>query len=145
MINAKDVKIITELRKNARESLTEISKKTHIPISTIYTRLMGYKGDIIKKHTTLLDFTALGYHTVAMIFVSCNQEEKEALTNALIKAESVNSVFKLNNEYQLMFEGVFRTVLEVDEFLEKIEDRFTITKRKIFYVAKELRREAFVA
>ena len=143
MVNPKELQIITELRRNARESLTEISRHTHIPISTIYSKLLNFRGDIIKRHTSLLDFEALGYHTLAMVFISCEQSQREQLTNALLKSGHINSVFKLNNEYQLMFEGIFRYVADVDSFLDSLETRFKITKRKILYIAKELRREGF--
>ena len=143
MLNQKDIQIISHLRTNARLSLTEISKKTSIPISTIYTKLLAYRAGLIKKHTTLLDFEKLGYHTIALIFLSCEQSQKEALAESLVKNENINSVFKLNNEFQLMVEGVFRHVADVDEFLEGLESRFPITQRKLFYIVKELRRENF--
>jgi DNA-binding Lrp family transcriptional regulator len=145
MFNQRDLQIIYELRKNSRETLTEMSKKTSIPVSTIYTRILSFNGRVIRKHTSLLDFGALGFHTVALVFVSCEPSHREALTLALVKAEQVNSVFKLDDEYYIMFEGVFRFVNEVYEFLEGLESRYAITKRKVFYIAKEMRREGFFA
>ena len=38
-----------------------MSKRLKIPISTIYDKLKKYDGNIIKKHTAILDFEKLGF------------------------------------------------------------------------------------
>ena len=53
----KDLLIISCLRENSRNNLTNISKMTGIPISTIFDWLKKYEGSIIKKHTALLSFS----------------------------------------------------------------------------------------
>ncbi|MBU4209210.1 MAG: winged helix-turn-helix transcriptional regulator [Proteobacteria bacterium] len=39
MIKKTDLIIISSLRQNAREKLTEMSRKTRIPVSTIFDRI----------------------------------------------------------------------------------------------------------
>ena len=62
-MNKKDLLIVSHLRRDGRTSLTELSKKTRIPISTIFDRLKQNKNNFIKKHTALIDFAKLGYNT----------------------------------------------------------------------------------
>ena len=50
MLNKKDLKFITLLRQNSRETLTNISKKTKIPISTLYDKMQHYNNNFIKKY-----------------------------------------------------------------------------------------------
>ncbi|MBW2988216.1 hypothetical protein DRJ48_00200 [Candidatus Woesearchaeota archaeon] len=145
MLKPKELEIIAHLRENARKSLTDISKKTGIPISTIYTKLLTMRGDIIRKHTSLLNFKALGYHTIVLVLLSCDTQQLEKFEHALVCNPNINSVLKLNNEYQFLVEGVFRYIADVDAFLENLEKRFRITKRKILYIVHELKRESFLA
>ncbi len=144
MLKKKDLKILSELRKNAREPLTEMSKKTSIPVSTIYTKLMAYRDSLIKKHTALLNYEELGYHTIAILFVSCEPEDVDKLKNSLVKSACVNSVFKLDDEYQFMAEAIFRHIKDADLFLEQLEQRFRIRQRRVFYIVRELKRESFL-
>ena len=46
----KDLKIISYLRQNARMPLTKMSKKTQIPVSTIFDRLRTNEDDLIYKN-----------------------------------------------------------------------------------------------
>ncbi|MBR9691938.1 winged helix-turn-helix transcriptional regulator, partial [Candidatus Woesearchaeota archaeon] len=66
-MNKKDLKIIAYLRQNARMPLTKMSRKTQIPVSTIFDRLKMNENSLIVKHTSLLDFSKLGYNTRANI------------------------------------------------------------------------------
>ena len=61
LISKKELKIISEFRKNARENLTCASRKLGIPVSTIYDRLKKYSGNLITRHTAILDFKKLGF------------------------------------------------------------------------------------
>jgi len=56
----KDMMLLSNLRANARETLTNISKRTNIPISTIFDRLKLHEKNLIKKHTAIIDFALLG-------------------------------------------------------------------------------------
>ena len=44
-----------------------------------------------------------------------------------------------------MVEMVFREIREMEDFLEKIEDRFKIKAKQVFYVIEDLKREEFLA
>ena len=43
-----------------------------------------------------------------------------------------------------MIEAIFRNIKEMEEFLEKLEERFNIEQKEYFYVIDELKREAFL-
>lgn len=145
MINQKDMLIISNLRRNARETLTNMSRATHIPISTIYDKLKFHEGGLIKKHTCLLDYNKLGYTTRANVLLRVDRSTREELKEFLIKHNNVNSVSKINNNYDFMVEMVFREIREMEDFLEKIEDRFKIKAKQVFYVIEDLKREEFLA
>jgi len=140
----KDLSFIAHLRKNARETLTTISKKTNIPISTLYDKLKSLESSIITKHTTIIDFAKLGYLCRANIILKVDIDDRDAVKNYLICNESVNSVFKINNGYDFMVEGVFKHVKEMEDFLEMFERKFKIINKNVYYVIEDIKREAFL-
>ncbi len=144
-MNKKDLKILSELRQNARMSLTKMSKKTQIPVSTIFDRLKLNEKNIIIKHTSLLDFNKLGYNTRANITIKVNKEDKETLKQHLIRHHQINSVYKINNGFDFMVEGIFKHIIEMEDFLEQLEQKFNIIDKKSFFIIEDLKREAFMS
>jgi len=142
--NRKDMSILACLRINSRETLTNISKKTKIPISTIYERLKVQESTIIKKHTSLLDFSYLGFMTWVMVAVKCDREQRQELSNYLSKHTNINSLFKINNGYDFLIEGVFKHIKDLEDFMETLETKFNIKEKQVFYLINELKRESFL-
>ena len=145
MLNQKDLKVISILRANARETLTNISKITNIPISTLYDKLKLYNKSIVKKHTSLLDFPALGFYTRANIVIRVNKNSREAIKGYLIKNQNINSLYKVNNSYDFMIEAVFKHIKELEDFIDKLEKKFEIEDKQIYYIIEDIQRENFMA
>lgn len=145
MIKDKDLVILSSLRKNGREKLTTISKKTNIPVSTIFDKLKTHQDQCIKKHTTLLDFAALGYHSRANILIKASRDEKEALKEFLMKSSFINSLFKVNNGFDYMVEGIFRDIRALELFMDTLETKFKVLNKQVFFVIDEMRREDFLS
>ena len=144
-MNQKDLKIIAHLRQNARMPLTKMSKSTHIPVSTIFDRLKLNENNVIAKHTSLLDFSKLGFNTRANIMLNVDREDKEALKQHLIMNQSVNSVYKVNNGYDFMVEGIFKQIKDLEEFLDNLDNKFKIIEKKSFFIIEDLKREEFMS
>jgi Lrp/AsnC family transcriptional regulator, leucine-responsive regulatory protein len=141
----KDLMIVSMLRKNARESLTNMSKRTKVPISTIYERLKSCNKGIITKFTSLIDFSQLGYATRANIMIKVHKNSKNALKEYLLKHQQTNSLYKINNGFDFLVEGVFQHLQELEDFLECIEDKFEIQNKQVHYIIDDIKRESFMA
>lgn len=144
-MNTKDLKIISILRKDARMPLTKMSKKIMVPVSTIFDRLKLNEERFIIKHTTLLDFSKLGYHTRASITIKVDREDKEALKDFLTRHNAVNSAYRINNGYDFMIEGVFKQIQDMEEFMETMENKFKIVDKKAYFLIEDFKREAFMS
>ncbi len=144
-MDKKEMLILSTLRLNARESLTKISKDTDIPVSTVYERLKNYETRFIKKHTSIIDFNKLGFNTRVTIMLRAARDHREKLREHLLKDKSINSLYKINNGYDFMMEGIFSELRDVDNFLDKLESDFGVTERVVYYVVDELRREDFMS
>ncbi len=145
MPSKKDIQIITHLRQNARMPLTVMSKKTRIPVSTIFDRLKDNEKGLITRHTCLLDFEKLGYGVKANIAFKVDREDKDSLKEFLVKNHLINSVYKINNGFDFMIEAVFRQIKDMDDFMENIDSKFRIQDKKSFFIIEELKKEEFMS
>jgi Lrp/AsnC family leucine-responsive transcriptional regulator len=141
----KDLLIINELRKNARETLTNISKRTHIPISTIYEKLKASEGKVIIKHTALINFAKMGFNARAKIMMRGARETRSELRQYLCSHQNVNSMYKINNGYDFMVECIFGDMKELEDFVDLLDEKFGLQKKQVFYVIEDLKRETFLA
>lgn len=141
----KDIKIITNLRKDARMPLTKMSKETGIPVSTIFDRLRSHEESLIIKHTSILNFTRLGYDAVVNIIFKVDKKDKEDMKQHLIKHESINSIYKINNGFDFMVEGIFKKLIDMEEFIECLEDKYNILDKKFFFIINVLAKESFMS
>ena len=130
----KDLKIISYLRQDARMSLTKMSKQTQIPVSTLFDRLRANEEDLIIKHTSLLDFSKLGFNTRANITFKVDRDHKESLKEFLAKHQSINSVYRINNGFDFMVEGIFKDLRELEGFIDDTEHKFKILDKKSFFI-----------
>jgi DNA-binding Lrp family transcriptional regulator len=141
----KDLLLLAALRQNARETLTCLSKKTDIPVSTVFDRLKMHEATTIRKHTAIVDFAKLGFSTRVSIAFKVNKEDRESLRDHLLADKNINSVFKINNGYDYLAEGIFRGIKELEEFLEDTDQKFGIRNREVHYIIEDLKREDFLS
>lgn len=145
MVRKKDCLILSRLRRNSRETLTEMSRKTGIPISTIFDRLKTKNNGLIKSFTAIVDFEKLGYSTRANIILKLKREQRAEFVEKLRNHQNVNSVIKINNGFDFLLDVIFRNVKELEDFMEQLECTFKITQKQVYYIIEELRKEAFMA
>jgi DNA-binding Lrp family transcriptional regulator len=145
MVTGKDIMLMAHLRKNARETLTRMSRITKIPVSTLYDKLKNHEQGLIQKHTSLVDFTKLGFNTKANILLKVDRGLRDEVKDYLTKEFNVNSVYKINSGFDFMVEGIFRHIKDMEDFIEKLEERFEIRDKQVYYVIEDIQREAFMA
>ncbi len=126
-------------------SLTTMSRKTNIPVSTIFDRLKANEDDLIIKHTTLINFEKLGFHTRANILIKVDRDNRLNLKDYLTKHKNVNSVFRINNNFDYMFEAIFKNIKELEDFLENIDVKFNIQNKEVFYIIEDIKKESFLS
>lgn len=144
-MNKSGIMILSNLRNNGREKLTDIAKKTKIPISTVFDKIRGYEEKkVIRKHSCLINFSKLGYDFDVCILIKSNKEEKERLKDFLIEQDCLNSIFRTSNNYDFLVEGIFRDMQELQDFLDVLENDFSLVRNDILYIVGELKREDFL-
>ena len=116
----KDILLMTYFRKNARENLTQISRLTRIPVSTIFDKLREFEKGLIQKHTTLIDFRMLGFDI------------------------RVNILFRITNGYDYLVEAIFKDMTAMQKFSELL-DRFKIESKQELFILEDIKRESFLS
>ena len=145
MVSKNEIMILSNLRNNGRKKLTNISRKTNIPISTIFDKIKDCeKNFIIKKHSCLINFSKLGYEFDVCILIKSNKEDKDKLKEFLMKKECLNTIFKTSNNYDFFVEGIFRDMQELQDFIECLENEFNLVRNDVLYIVGELKREEFL-
>jgi len=144
MIKKKELILLSCLRQNSRETLTNISKKTHIPISTIFDKLKEYEKSFIDKHTTLIDFKKLGYDIRIHIMLKIERDQRQEFEKFIVKSASVNNVYRINNGFDYFIEGIFKNIDDFQRFADKIEN-YGIKEITEHFVIDELKRENFMS
>ncbi len=144
-MKTKELMIIAALRKNSRESLTKLSKNVHVPISTLHDRMKIYKNGVIKKHTSIVDFSKLGYNTRAKMLLKVDVDKRKSIQEHLENIKNVNSLFKITNGYDYMADVVFKNIKQMEDFIEKLEKKFKIERKAVFYIVDDIKVEDFIS
>ncbi len=145
MVEEKDVMLLAQLRKNARAKLTNISKQTDIPVSTIFERLRTPLRSYIKKYTCLLNNSELGFNSRATLILKVDKEQKHEIGQFLEKHQNVNSLYRINNGYDFLIDVIFKQMMNLEEFIEHLERKFRIKQKEVYFIIDEVKEEAFMA
>jgi len=142
--NRKDLMLMTYLRRNARENLTMISRRTQIPVSTIFDKLKDFEKKIITKHTTLIDFKKLGFDIRINMLLKIPKNFREEFREFIMTNENINSISRITNGYDYLIEGIFRDMNDLQRFSELLE-RFNIESKQELFILEDLKREGFLS
>ena len=143
MIKPKDLAIIAQLRTDGRMGLRDIGRKTEIPISTVYDRLQEYK-ELIPRYAALLNFSALGYKSRAFVLLKTKKENLAKLMNYLSEHKNTNSLFRINNGWDILLDCVFTEMNTVEKFVDELELKYQVKGKEIHYILDTINTEMFM-
>ena len=138
------MRIILQLREDARTSLAAISSSINSPISTIHDRVRRLQEKrVVKKFTILVDFSKLGYHHHGKLIFKVNPLQKQALFAFLKDHPAVNSLTEINSGFDFFAEIIHHNVKEYYSFLDTLHESFELTELQEFQVIEDITREQF--
>lgn len=127
--------ILSELRKNSRQHITQIAANLGMDKSTCSDNFKAIKPYILQ-HTTLIDFAKLGY-SFRMNFILKN--ERKAL-NLLMKSRHINSIQETKNN-KLFVWGVFKSMEQAYSLKEELEN-LGVKNIQLSDVIEEIKKES---
>jgi DNA-binding Lrp family transcriptional regulator len=144
MLSENEMKILAYLRSNGRHTVTQIGHSLGIPRTTVFDKIKKFKKlGLIKNFTCVINFEQLGHSIQANIFFKA-RENKDELGESLRRSSYTNTVIKIGNDYDFMASMFFPNMNDMHEYLDRIMQKHSVAEHKVYYVAKELKREGFM-
>lgn len=121
-----DMKILSELTKDASISIPQLGKKLNINSSVLYSRIKRLmKRELIRKFTVIINESQLGINIKATVGINRDPKLKEPIHNELMKIREIRSLIEVTGRFDIILSVYTRTLEElhkvVIERIGKIE------------------------
>ncbi|MFH0870725.1 MAG: Lrp/AsnC family transcriptional regulator [archaeon] len=139
-LNKKRLLLIRELRNDARKSLSDMSRDTGIPVTTIfdnYNKLVD--GRIILRHSPMIDFKKLGFNFRSFLLLKA--KDRDEIADFLDSQMNVNSVFRISG-YDYLVDCVFPGIREFYDFTDALKS-IGVSEVEVHDVIEQLKYEEF--
>lgn len=108
-IDELDIKIITELQKDARQSYRDIAQKLKVAEGTIYNRVGKLKKEgVIKGFIADIDYGKMGYELVALIGITVEGGKLPHVEGKLAEDSNVTAVYDVTGDYDAILVAKFK-------------------------------------
>jgi DNA-binding Lrp family transcriptional regulator len=124
-LDAKDHKIIEILRKNSRETVRDISKKTGIRPSTVHQRITKMiQGGIIERFTLKLNNKAVGENFIVFMYLTTSRD----LPSPFFNSRHIKDAFGVTGEYDLFLKLKFKDIEDFNKYVINLRKNRGIKK-----------------
>ena len=117
-----DMRILSELTKDASVSVPRLSKKLKINASVLYSRIkrLSKKG-LIRKFTIVVNDELLGINVKAIIGINRDPKLKESIHTELLKIPEVMTISEVTGRFDILVAVSARTLEELHSVvIEKV-------------------------
>ena len=119
MIDKSDKKIISELKKNSRATLKELSLKTKLRPSTIHSRIQDLiKDNTIEKFTIKTDDKKTGEDFIVFILINSNKK----IPDSFFRKNEIKDVFGITGSYDIIMKCKFSNISIFNEFILELRN-----------------------
>ncbi len=109
-----DLKILTELQKDASISVPRLSKKISVNSSVVYSRIKRLsKRQLIKRFTIDVNEVALGYTVAAMIGLNIDSKVREQIFEEMLRMDSVRDIYEVTGRFDLLIKVKAKSLEEL--------------------------------
>jgi hypothetical protein len=78
------------------------------------------------------------------MLIAMPKEKRKEAEQFFCKHHNVNSVYKINNNYEFLIEAVFKHIKQLEDFNDLLEQRFNTTTIEVHHIIYDIVREAFM-
>ncbi len=120
-IDDKDIKILSELTRDASQSIPKLSRKLNLDPSVVYSRIrrlqkLGY----IQGFTTVVNDELLGWKVLAIIGINAESKKRDLVYETLYKMPEVRTVIEVTGRYDFL---VFLKSKSIEDLHSLITDK----------------------
>lgn len=142
MVDSEDLKILNILKKDAKLSVRDISKKTGVPPTTAARRISNLKkSGIIKGYTIDIDMKKIGKPTIAYILMNVDfsyfKHEKmlhNTTAQQIIKYPYIEECATITGRFDLIAKIRVENIHELDRIVNKLRNEGGITRTETLIV-----------
>ncbi len=115
-----DLKILSELSKDASISVPRLSKKININSSVVYSRIKRLvKRGLIKKFTIVINDEALGFNVKALTGITMDSKLRDNVLGELFKIPSVREVAEVTGRFDVLVTMTARSLDEMHQIISE--------------------------
>jgi Lrp/AsnC family transcriptional regulator for asnA, asnC and gidA len=138
-----DLKILSELARDASVSVPKLSKKINVNSSVVYSRIkrLSKKG-LIRKFTIVINDEALGYNVKGLTGINMDSKLRDNVLNELFKIPEVREVSEVTGRFDVLVTMNTRSLDEMHQLIsEKIGHIEGVQKTETFIEMRKTARE----
>jgi len=138
-----DLKILSELSKDASISVPRLSKKININSSVVYSRIKRLiKRGLIKKFTIVINDEALGFNVKALTGITMDSKLRDNVLGELFKIPEVREVAEVTGRFEVLVTMTARSLDEMHQIIsEKVGRIEGVQKTETFIEMRKTSRE----
>jgi Lrp/AsnC family transcriptional regulator, regulator for asnA, asnC and gidA len=138
-----DLKILSELSKDASISVPRLSKKININASVVYSRIKRLlKRGLIKKFTIIINDEALGFNVRSLTGINMDSKLRDNVLNELFKIPEVREIAEVTGRFDILVTMTARSLDEIHQLIsEKVGHIEGVQKTETFIEMRKTSRE----
>jgi Lrp/AsnC family transcriptional regulator, regulator for asnA, asnC and gidA len=138
-----DLKILTELSKDAGISVPKLSKKINVNASVVYSRIKRLlKRGLIKKFTIVINDEALGFSVRSLTGINMDSKLRDNVLNELFKIPEVREIAEVTGRFDILVTMTARSLDEIHQLIsEKVGHIEGVQKTETFIEMRKTSRE----
>lgn len=118
-IDKTDIRILCELRENARMSNSEIAKKLGVTEATVRRRIKNLiENGIIMRFSIHIDYRLIENTVKAYIHLKTVTDKLDKVVKEVVNHPRVVAVYRVTGEYDLLVVALFVGMTELQEFID---------------------------
>jgi DNA-binding Lrp family transcriptional regulator len=137
-LDNKDIAIITELKKDSRQSVRDIAKAAKLRPSTVHNRIQQLKKEnIIEKFTLKLNNRAVGENFIVFMAVKAPKD----LPETIFHNSHIKEAFGITGDYDILLKMKFRDIEEFNDFIIRFRKDNQLTTTQTSVVTTSIKEE----
>lgn len=142
-----DMKILSELQKDASISVPKLSKKINVNASVAYSRIKRLaKRQLIKKFTIEVNDDALGLSVSALIGLNIDSKYREQILQEMLQMDGIRDVYEVTGRFDLIIKVKAKSLDELHETVSAKMGRLTgVVHTETFIEMRKREREVAYA
>jgi Lrp/AsnC family leucine-responsive transcriptional regulator len=143
-LNSSDLKILSALRSNGRETLTKISADTGISISLVFDRLKRMEDGLIRRYSCSVDWKRLGLNRRTLLLIRMPERLREKAQARLARSHHINNLWRLDGKCSLAAEAMFVSLRQQEVFVKALRKEFEDVEISALAVVQSVKWEGFL-